>query len=82
MLVIYSAPVLSEFAKQPLDHPLKRDYASGSPAGTTHRAAVDYAIKQSGFRYLFPGFVRGRGTPADRLSAPDTIPSGDPLMPC
>ena len=49
MLVIYSAPVLSEFAKQPLGHPLKRDYAAGSPAGTTHRAAVDYAIKQSGF---------------------------------
>ena len=74
MLVIYSAPVLSEFAKQPLGHPLKRDYAAGSPAGTTHRAAVDYAIKQSGFRYLFPGFVRGREHLPTAYLHPNTIP--------
>ena len=43
-------------------------------AGTTHRAAVDYAIKQSGFRYLFPGFVRGREHLPTAYLNPDTIP--------
>jgi hypothetical protein len=38
-------------------------------AGTTQRAAVDYAIERSGFRDFFPGFAGGRGTPAARLAA-------------
>jgi hypothetical protein len=38
-------------------------------AGTTQRAAVDYAIEQSGFRDFFPGFTGGRGRPGTRLAA-------------
>jgi hypothetical protein len=38
-------------------------------AATTQRAAVDYAIEQSGFRDFFPGFTGGRGRPAARLAA-------------
>jgi hypothetical protein len=38
-------------------------------AVTTQRAAVDYAIEQSGFRDFFPGFTGGRGRPATRLAA-------------
>jgi hypothetical protein len=38
-------------------------------AGTTQRAAVDYAIEQSGFRDFSPGFTGGRGRPATRLAA-------------
>jgi hypothetical protein len=38
-------------------------------AGTTQRAAVDYAIERSDFRDCFPGFAGGRGTSAARLAA-------------
>jgi hypothetical protein len=38
-------------------------------AGTTQRAAVEYAIERSGFRDFFPGFTGRRGTPAARLAA-------------
>jgi hypothetical protein len=43
-------------------------------AGITQRAAVDYAIEQSGFRDFFPGFTSGRGRPATRLAAVRRFP--------
>jgi hypothetical protein len=47
-------------------------------AGTTQRAAVDYAIEQSGFRDFFPGFTGGRGRPATALPQPGDFPG----LPC
>jgi hypothetical protein len=61
--------VKSKPHQQHSDKPGKVYLKCETYAGTTQRAAVDYAIERSGFRDFFPGFADGRGTPAARLAA-------------